>query len=169
MKTYAWYLALGALGAGTIAASTACTVTTVNTPDDSGATVMINDGGSAESSTADGEGPDTGVILEAATCNTTVTSGSAACDMCLQANCCQQVVACDTPDDAGVDDAGLSMCEKLIGCVSDCVSPPAGSNVDAGTTSSCFSTCGASYSTAEVNAANTLVSCTTASCASMCM
>ncbi len=40
-----------------------------------------------------------------------VDTGNADCSACTEASCCNELVACDTPDDAGVDSTGHTQCE----------------------------------------------------------
>ena len=99
----------------------------------------------------------------AASCGS-FTTGAAACDACVQAQCCDTAAACDLPDDAGLDDAGLSACEQLVSCVTDLCS-------DGGSLTDCLGTCSPPnglYSVAETSAASALLTCVTTNCAQSC-
>ncbi|HLK37703.1 MAG TPA: hypothetical protein VKU41_13175 [Polyangiaceae bacterium] len=101
-------------------------------------------------------------------CGVGVSSGSATCDSCLESTCCGALTACDTPDDGGVNDAGMSQCEALVGCILDCVAGNADAGIAAGTTSSCESVCNPTYSASEQASAQALLACETSNCSAAC-
>ena len=63
----------------------------------------------------------------------TYKSGSDVCDQCIaQANpCCNSALACSTPDDGGMDDAGRTPCEQELSCIYQCASGLSNPNRDA--------------------------------------
>jgi hypothetical protein len=105
---------------------------------------------------------------DAGACAVGAATGSAACDQCLTSQCCNALVACATPDSAGVNDAGASACEQLLGCVLDCVAGNADAGVAPGTSSQCQMICDPIYTPTEQQNASAVLSCQTSSCASMC-
>jgi hypothetical protein len=164
MRINGWYATLGVVGISCFAAGCTTTVTSGN-PDgaigDDGAiigddgAVTVDDGG-AEAATEAGVG-DTG-----ATCGIGVATGTAACDTCIEASCCTALTTCDTPDDAGVDDAGSSSCEQLVACIDDVNASDPDGGADAG------DICNASYA-ADVQAkAAGFFGCIATSCATPC-
>jgi hypothetical protein len=177
--------ALGAtLGlVGLAACVIGCTVTTSTTGDDGGNLVFFGDeaGSDArETSTppdtgtgtpdtgtgADTSKPDVGVAEtgpDAGTCSASLVIGSAACDLCMKAQCCGAMVACDMADDAGVDDGGASACVQLLKCTADLCNA-----MDGGSLRDCLSTCGASYTTSEQNSGTAVISCAETHCSSEC-
>jgi hypothetical protein len=81
----------------------------------------------------------------------------------MKTSCCTQLVACETPDDAGVDDAGNSACISLFTCA-----VTYSTTYDAGLDDA-VQTC--NEGDAATNAStllSTLLSCASASCASVC-
>jgi len=103
-----------------------------------------------------------------ASCKVGVSSGSAACDTCVDNACCNQLTACDTPDDAGTDSSGQSACERLIGCLLDCMVGNPDAGVDAGSPAECQTLCNPSYTMSEQQAAQAVMSCEMTSCGSLC-
>jgi hypothetical protein len=129
---------------------------------DAGSTGAV-DGGGTGAVDAGGTGN-----ADAGACTVGATTGSAACDQCLSTQCCNALVACDTPDSAGVNDAGASACEQLLSCILDCVAGNADAGVAPGTLSQCQMICDPIYTSTEQQSANAVLSCETSSCASMC-
>src|SRR5579884_3787569 len=153
MNRHASYAVLGVVATVALSAGTACTVTASSGDD---AAVYVNEAGAEASVEDSGTSSDTGSSETGATeaassdtgadgggCVLPITTGAAACDQCVEAHCCPQAAACDTPGDGGVNDAGLTECEQLTGCVSDCIA------ADGGTSSSCFDLCKGAYSPAD--------------------
>jgi hypothetical protein len=182
MKSYSL---IGVLGAGlTAILFGACTVTTNNYGADGGDAGTSSGGGDDGSTTGDGGGSSSGsssgstsssgsssgsaeASTDAGTCTANVTVGSAACDNCIKASCCTELTACDTADDAGLDDAGNTACENLLGCALSY----AAAN-DAAVGSGDLNTCaGATTDAAPSGAtatATTLLNCAMAHCAAQC-
>lgn len=130
MKSYSLW---GVLATSSFAALAACSVTTNNintteggTGDDaatdgggSSSGAGSSSGGSSSGASSSG-GSSSGAASDAGdggSCRANLTIGAAACDTCMKANCCAELITCDTPGDAGVDDAGLTSCEQSLDCV----------------------------------------------------
>jgi hypothetical protein len=126
------------------------------------------DGGAATVYCCTSSAADSGAEAEAGTCTVGADTGTAACDQCLDANCCPALTACGTEDEAGVDDAGVTACGQLVQCILDCVAGNAEAGIDGGTLSSCESDCGGSYSTTDQLNADSLVLCQATSCSAQC-
>lgn len=105
---------------------------------------------------------------EAGTCAVGATTASANCDQCLSSQCCAALVACAATDAAGVNDAGASACEQLLGCIVDCVAGNPDAGVAPGTLSDCQSVCGPSYTSSEQQNASGVLACQSSSCSSSC-
>jgi hypothetical protein len=101
-------------------------------------------------------------------CSILASTGRVACDQCIDAECCAALVACDTPDSAGVDDAGASACDSLAQCLLDCIAGNPGARVPPGTLASCQTLCDPPYSSTEQQNASALVQCQQDSCAAQC-
>ncbi len=171
MKKLAWKAALGIVGTAALGATTACTVTTgTYIPD--GSVSFGDDGADALATGSDAPATETGTQLDAgadsSSCPVSINTGSAACDQCTGASCCAEFVACDTADDAGVDDAGLSACEQLTTQVSECVIGRPDAGLDAGTFSSCYALWKDAYSVSAQQEAQALFSCLSAKCPQAC-
>jgi hypothetical protein len=106
--------------------------------------------------------PDSGV------CAVSAVTGSASCDQCLIGHCCSQLMACDTPDNAGVNDAGASACEQLLSCILDCVAGNPDAGVAAGTRADCQNVCNPSYTSSEQQNASAVLDCQMSNCTSSC-
>ena len=175
MRTFAWSVGLGLLGA-TIAVASGCTVTVNN--DDAGFPDF--DTGAFPEPEASTPGPEAGTGVETGTpdsgttttpdgtveagCGTEVMTGaSAACDTCLNTSCCTQLDTCATPDAMGVDDAGASACLQYAQCVLDWV------NAGAGDMASGRTTCAASHTSTQQSQGNMLLDCIQSTCAAPCM
>ncbi|HZU84655.1 MAG TPA: hypothetical protein VE987_17115, partial [Polyangiaceae bacterium] len=102
-----------------------------------------SDAGTADAGTDTDAGTDSAAdtSTDAGTCPIGASTGSTSCDQCLESQCCAQIVACDTPDDAGVDDGGASACEQLVQCTLDCAAGNAEAGVDGGSVSGCEAIC----------------------------
>jgi hypothetical protein len=172
MTRLAWSPALAIVILGGIAASdSACTLVVGG---DDGGNPFTDDSGSVQdtSMAADmgaqvdtgtqqdtgtqpdvGTQPDAGAAGEGGTCAVPADTGSAVCDQCIDAMCCTQSIACATPDDAGVDDAGASTCAQLAQCV---VSWVAGG---AGDIASGEAACGPTYTPSAQSASHALLTC----------
>ncbi|MGH7439304.1 MAG: hypothetical protein ACRENE_26760 [Polyangiaceae bacterium] len=191
MKSYSL---IGVLGAGFAAlAFGACTVTstTNSNGDDAGSTSSSGGGddssidgassGSSSGSTsssgsssgtssssgssgASSEGGEAG-----ATCNVSFSVGAMACDTCVQANCCSQLMMCDSSDAGGgtVDDAGNTECYNTLVCAIQFAATS-----DAGLTNDDINTCaGVTGDAAASGGAATaigLLDCAMAHCATEC-
>ncbi len=163
-------------GAGVVGdGGTGSEVSEASSPSDGGPTGDESvDGSPAVDETVDGgptvdgaTAPETGTDA-GGTCSVVAATGNASCDACVTSACCSALTACETPDDAGVDDAGLSACEQLIECTVDCIrgNPDAGSPPD--TLANCTPLCAPSYSaTAQQNAIGLLL-CEQANCTQQC-
>ncbi len=170
MRINTWYVTLGIVGVSVAAVVACSSTTTVNNPgtgDDAGA-----DTGTPEVDAAADTGttppPDTGTTPAAdagedaaATCAVALSTGDPTCDTCVATSCCTQLTGCDTPDDAGVDDAGFSACEQLLGCINDVNSADGGT--DGGAT-----TCDPTYSSGEQTSATAVLTCIESACATQC-
>ena len=132
-----------------------------------GSSVGAVEAGSSDAGSTDAGSTDAG-STDAGACAVGANTGSAACDQCLTAQCCNALIACDTPDSTGVNDAGASACEQLLGCILDCVAGNADAGVAPGTLSQCQMFCDPIYTSTEQQNANAVLSCRTSSCASMC-
>ncbi len=182
MKSYSLWGVLGT-GCFTALALAACSVTTNNintTPEGGGGDdgAATDGGGSSSGGSSSGAsssggsssgGSSSGGVAEGGgeggeggTCQAALTVGSTACDTCMKANCCTELTTCDTPGDAGVNDAGLTVCEQNLDCVvRDAANADASLNVGL---SDCFSG-DASAAPADLTA---LLSCASAHCATDC-
>jgi hypothetical protein len=164
------------LGAGAAGlAGSACTVTS-SSGDDGGISTGYDSGNQPDVSTGGGGDagePDTGTGGQDSAadgggggCTVGVTTGVPACDTCVGNSCCSQLTACSTPDDAGADDAGITACLMLVGCIQDCIqgsdaAPP-------GDAADCVGECSPSYSQTEREQALQLLSCVGGSCSTQC-
>ena len=174
-------------GSATPAQSNPTAICSAGAPGDGGLMVFcctgvvnVADGGSEAGVDAGPESggdaiADVGVGVDAApdssdggVCSVGASSGSAACDQCLSTQCCAQLVACDTPDEAGVDDAGNSACESILSCLDACVTGNPDAGVPPESLSMCETDCGNAYSPQEQQAATNLVQCQASSCAQAC-
>jgi hypothetical protein len=115
-----------------------------------------------------GTGADVSTGVEAGACAVTASTGSTGCDQCLDSQCCSALVSCDTPDDAGVNDAGASACEQLLGCIRDCIAGNPDAGVPPSTLSECQPICSPSYTPSEQQSANALLQCQASSCSTAC-
>jgi hypothetical protein len=77
-------------------------------------------------------------------------------------------VACDTPDDAGVNDAGMTACESLVTCIDQCMVGNPAAGVPGDTLASCQVSCQIDYSDTETANAMAFVTCQTTTCAASC-
>jgi hypothetical protein len=172
MKIIGWCttFGLGLVGVTSFVATGCTSTTTVNGGDDGGV-VTADDAGDGATITNDGATvtPDTGTGDDAgdgaaATCGAALDTGSADCDTCVATSCCTALTTCVTPDDAGVDDAGSSACEQLLGCINDYnTTTDAGTDAGAGE-----SACDPSYTADEQTSAEAVFTCIRTSCATQC-
>jgi hypothetical protein len=95
-------------------------------------------------------------------------TGDPTCDMCLNTMCCNELTACGTVDDAGLDDAGSTACNQYVSCVQDCQAGNPDAGVDGGTLADCQTTCGMTYTSTETTNGNALLTCFNGPCASAC-
>ena len=174
MKIYSLYLTLGIVGASAVT-MVACTSNTTVNNNGTGEDASTDDGStgtpepdSATPDTGTTTTPDTGTTTvpdaggeAAATCGVALDTGSAECDTCVAASCCTQLTTCDTPDDAGVNEAGLDSCEQLLTCINDI------NGTDGGADSG-MATCDPSYGSTVQTAAAAVLSCIETSCATQC-
>ncbi len=179
MKSYSLWGVLGTSSFAALALA-ACTVTTNNintneggTGDDSSAAdgSSSSSGGSSSGGSSSGgssSGGSSSGVTDAGdgggTCSVGIASadgGPSACDTCMEANCCAELVACDTPGEAGVDDAGLTACENSLDCVVQLLSPDSGISQSL---SDCF---GGNASAAPADLTG-LLNCATSHCATEC-
>jgi hypothetical protein len=173
MRMNSWYAALGIAGVSAVAvAAAACSSTTTvnNTPGDDASTdantTPESDAAADTSTTAPTPDSSTTVTTDAAeeaaaTCSVTLDTGSADCDTCVATSCCTALTTCDPADDAGDNDAGLSACEQLLGCISDVNSADGGTDGGA-------ATCNPSYQSDEQTNAAAVLTCIETSCATQC-
>lgn len=177
------YSLLGVLGVGFagILAFGACTSnTTVNSSgDDAGSSSggddsSVADGASSSSSSSSSSGSGLGsssgsgeastdAPVDGGLCTAALTIGSADCDTCMKASCCDALIACDTPDDAGVDDAGNTACESLLNCALTYAATS-----DAGLSDAVGTCNGGDAATGASTTLTTLLSCAQTNCASQC-
>jgi hypothetical protein len=180
MKNYSLFGVLGASFAAVVAFG-ACTVTsTTNNTGDDGGTSSSSGGGSDDSATdspsADGassssssggssSGSSSGVADsgEAGTCSAVTVFDPMTCDDCMKANCCDPLVACETADDAGLDDAGNSACMALFTCALGYAATSDAGLDDAVTTCN-----GGAGATGASTTLTTLLTCATTSCSAQC-
>jgi hypothetical protein len=173
MAIKVWYAALGIVGIGGLVAAAGCssssTPTTTTPPPENEASTPDSStesdtGTAAETSTADTSVEETSTTesgaTDAATCSVALDTGSTDCDTCAATSCCSALMACDTADDAGLDEAGFSRCEGLLTCLNDVNNSDSGE--DAG------STCDPSYTATEVTNATAVFTCLHTSCATQC-
>ena len=106
--------------------------------------------------------------VDGGTCAVSADTGSPNCDQCIDSQCCTALVACGTPDAAGVDDAGASACEQLLGCTLDCLAGNPDAGLDAGSMGDCQALCNPSYTLSEQQNASALLQCQTTSCSAQC-
>jgi hypothetical protein len=134
-----------------------------------------NDGGGESGSDAvsdsgndalNDSGLETGV--DSGICAVGADTGSPSCDQCIDSLCCPALVACGSPDAAGVDDAGATACEQLIQCTLDCRAGNPDAGVDGGSLSDCETICNPSYTVSEQQNANALLQCQATSCTQQC-
>jgi hypothetical protein len=163
MSKVAWSRAVVFLVAATGLADSACTVSV--TGDDGGAGGQpAGDGDAAAQPEASGD--DGGETPDSSTaCAIGVSTGSAACDDCIDSNCCSAVVACDGETKTNADSTD---CEEIDSCYGDCLSPPVDSGVTPGTASDCATLCSGTHTMQGQTDFNALQSCTQTSCASQC-
>jgi hypothetical protein len=167
MRINSWYVTLGIVGASVAAAAVvACSsTTTVNPPAETGDAATTPEPDAAVDTgtpAADtGTPPATDAGEDAGTCAVTLSTGDTGCDTCVATSCCTQLTGCDTADDAGTNDAGLSACEQLLGCINDV-------NTADGGTDGGASTCDPSYSSSEQTSATAVLTCIESACATQC-
>jgi hypothetical protein len=181
MRIISWCaaLGLGLIGAtafGSAGCSSDDSSTNNTTTDDAGpdSATVTDDGSTTNPDTGTTTNPDTGTTTtddggtdggaDGGTCSIGLDTGSADCDTCVAANCCTQLTTCDTPDDAGVDDAGFSSCEQLLSCIND-ANASADASADAGVGES---DCNPSYTTDEQTNAEGVLTCIRTSCGTQC-
>jgi hypothetical protein len=101
----------------------------------------------------------------------TYSSGDETCDQCLQGEnpCCNAALACSTPDEAGVNDAGRTRCEQLLDCIYDCASGLSGSGGAPPSYAECQATCKTGYSESEYLGATGLTTCAQTLCPAQCV
>jgi hypothetical protein len=189
MKSYSLYGVLG-LGVAALVAPAACTVTstTINNTDDGGIvgddTTLGTDTGSSSSGASSG-GSETST--EASSSSSSSSGGDSGgdagacpgapeivnidggafpeCNSCIQANCCAQIQACDSPDAGGgiVDDAtATTLCEDKLGCAVGLL------KLDAGTLTQNLATCFFDDASAAPASLTNLVSCAGTNCSTQC-
>jgi hypothetical protein len=107
-----------------------------------GTTVEMNDGGMGSDTPA----PESGT---AATGCGSYSSGFPVCDQCIQTSCCPEALACSTPDDGGVNSAGLTRCEQLFNCILVCAAGKPDSGVSPPSYGACENMCDPGYSANE--------------------
>jgi hypothetical protein len=107
-------------------------------------------------------------FIDGGTCSVGADTGSPTCDQCFDSLCCAALVACATPDAAGVNDAGASACEQLLQCTLDCLAGNPDAGVDAGTLSGCEAICNPIYTAPEQQSANALLQCQATNCTQQC-
>jgi hypothetical protein len=178
MRIHSWYLALGIVGVSAVAVA-GCTVNTTNNNgtgdagDDASTTDDATTGTSEPDAATDtGTTPatdgSTPVVADAGdsggSCAVALDTGSADCDSCVATSCCTQLTSCDTPDDAGVNDAGASACEQLITCIND-FNTSTDAGVDAGAGESA---CNTAYTPTEVTTGAALLTCIRGTCGTQC-
>jgi hypothetical protein len=169
MRINTWYVTLGIVGVSVAAVVACSSTTTVNNPtgDDAGVdtgTPEVDaavDTGTTPADTGTTPATDAGEDAPA-TCAVALSTGDATCDTCVATSCCTQLTGCDTPDDAGVDDAGFSACEQLLGCINDF-----NTSADGGTDGGAAA-CNSSYSSGEQTSATAVLTCIESSCATQC-
>jgi hypothetical protein len=161
MRIHTWYGALGII-AVTASATVACSSSTTSTPtDDAGA---VDAGGNSEVDSAAEAQAEAAATGDGGSCSLALDTGSADCDTCVETSCCTALTTCDTPDDGGVDDAGTSQCELLLGCIND-FNSTSDAGVDAGGGETA---CAPSYTAEELTNATGVLTCIRTSCATQC-
>ncbi len=143
------------------------------TPGNAGSTLYCCTSGGATADAGDAAaetGPDaaTDAAADGGVCAVSAATGSAACDQCLNAQCCSALVSCDTADSAGRNDAGATACEQLAQCLLDCLAGNPDAGVDGGTLSDCQTACNPSYSAGAQQSATALLQCQSMTCSTQC-
>jgi hypothetical protein len=133
--TKTWILALIVGGGAMAAAAAGCTVT-------SGA-VALDDSGIPDTGTGgsggDDSGTDAGVDTGTTGCAQPVITGyGSACDLCVETNCCPQILTCSAPDDGGT-----IQCDQYALCAQACDEAGAPLTSDSGPT--CYDSCASAY------------------------
>jgi hypothetical protein len=174
MRIHSWYLTLGIVGVSAVVV-VGCTTTINNSGTGDDASTTDGSTGTPEPDAATDTGTttptpegSTTVVADAGdaggSCSVALDTGSADCDSCVATSCCTQLTSCDTPDDAGVNDAGASACEQLISCINDYnTSTDAGIDAGAGE-----SACNMSYTASEQSTAEALLTCIRGTCGTQC-
>jgi hypothetical protein len=166
MKRYGWYASLGIVATGALGGSAACTVTTTSSTGDDSGIVTLPDASHDGGSTPDSGGgtPDSGTA-DANFCEPTDSSSS--CETCLLQNCCAEEEKCGSEP---VDDAtGNTDCQDIASCFNDCIQPPPGSGVEAGTPADCTTTCVAGHTAQGTTDFKALATCGNTHCPTQCM
>jgi hypothetical protein len=182
MKSYSLFGVLGMSSAAALALVSACTVTTTNintgeggTPGDDGSTADSGSSSGTSSSSSSGSSNDSATEGAASSsgagdsggdggsCSAMLVIGAATCDACMKASCCNELIACDTPTDAGVTDAGLTECETLLDCTLNYANTS-----DAGLTDALQTCAGGDASAGAPAVLNTLLNCASSHCAAEC-
>jgi hypothetical protein len=166
MKRYGWYASLGIVATGALGGSTACTVTSTSSTGDDSGIAYLNEAGNDTGANLPGDASTTLDAPDAASCGA-LSLGSVACDMCTAAHCCTEVRTCDTPDDAGTDDAGNTSCEQLLACSID-LAQGDGGTLDAGFFSCVGGEGGTNYTPSQQATTSALIDCVNTNCSSVC-
>lgn len=152
-----------------MAAFAGCTVTSTTSSDTDGGTSSSSSSSSSGGSSSSSSGStttDSGTDAPAAACteNTKQTSkfDPATCQACLEAKCCDKLVACFGMDpNAGVDGGSNVDCNVYSDCIADC-------NAKGGDVQQCYGLCDAATSQALVTAYDILDQCGATNCATEC-
>jgi hypothetical protein len=161
MSKVAWSSAVVFLVAALGTTSSGCTVTI--TGDDGGGVGPTGD--DEDAAQPDASGDDAGQTPDGSTCSVGVTTGSTACDDCIESSCCDAVVTCDSEPTSG---GAMTDCEEIDSCYGDCLSPPAGSGVAPDSATECAMLCATGHTPNGNTDFTALQSCTSANCASQC-
>lgn len=162
--TTATFFAAMALG---VAAFAGCTVTSTTSSDtDGGSSSSSSSSGGSSSSSSGSTTTDSGTDAPAAQCadNTKQTSkfDPATCQACLEAKCCDKLVACFGQDPNAGQDGGANVdCNVYSDCIAEC-------NGKGGDVQACYATCDAATSQGIVTAYDILDKCGADNCTAEC-
>ena len=162
----ATFFAAMALG---MAAFAGCTVTSTTSSDTDGGTSSSSSSSSSGGSSSSSSGStttDSGTDAPAAQCteNTKQTTkfDPASCQACLDAKCCDKLVACFGQDPNAGQDGGANVdCNAYSDCIADC-------NGKGGDVEACYGICDAATSQGIVTAYEILEKCGADNCAAEC-
>lgn len=167
--TTATFFAAMALGMAAFAGCTVTSTTSSDTDGGSSSSSSSSSGGSSSSSSSGGSSSgdtDAGGDASVNACpdNTKQTSkfDPATCQACLEAKCCDKLVACFSQDPNAGQDGGANVgCNEYSDCIADC-------NTKGGDVQACYGICDAATSQGIVTAYDILDQCGADNCSAEC-